>query len=142
MLSTTQLLMLSTTQLLMLSMLPQLIMSQESMLPQLIMPQLLMQSPPMLTNHTPTPTELLMTTQRLTSMLLRLLMLTVLSLDLMMLLFPMVAPSTSSTPLTTTMDMSLMLPMKESQFTQRLSLPLPTMLKPSLCFVNIYQNNY
>merc|ERR1719483_648109 len=120
--------MLSTTQLL--------------MLPQLIMPQLLMQSPPMLTNHTPTPTELLMTTQRLTSMLLRLLMLTVLSLDLMMLLFPMVAPSTSSTQLTTTTDMSLMLPMKESQFTQRLPLPLPTMLEPSLCFVNIYEHIY
>merc|ERR1711874_676757 len=92
---------------------------------------------------TPTSTELLMTTPRLTSTLLRLLMELVLSLDLTQLLFPMVVPSTSSPPLTTTTDMSPKLPMKESQPTLRpshmpLPPPLPITLKPSLCFVNTY----
>merc|ERR1719205_567401 len=101
------------------------------------MPQLtlLMLSQLMLTNPTPTSMELPMTTPRLTSMLPRLLMLLVLFLDLTMLLFPMVAPSMSSIPPTTTTDMSLMSPMRESQSTPRPSLmlpppPLPTMLKP------------
>merc|ERR1739838_1183993 len=128
---------LSTTPLL--STLPQLMLP--STLPQLMLNQL------MLMNPTPTSTELLMTTPRLTSTLLRPLMVPVLSLDLMMLLFPMAVPSMSSTPPTTTTDMSLMSPMTESQSTPRPSLmsllpPLPTMLKPSLCFVNIYQNIY
>merc|ERR1719205_88578 len=111
-------------------------MPQLSMLPQL-MPQLtlLMLSQLMLMNPTPTSMELLMTTQRLTSTLLSLLMLLVLFLDLTMLLFPMAAPSMSSTPQTTTTDMLLMSPTRESQSTPRPSLMLPplplhTMLKP------------
>merc|ERR1712128_91494 len=76
--------------------------------PLLTMPQPLMLSPPMLMNLTPTPTELPMTTPRLTSTLLRLLMLPVLCLDLTMLLFPTAVPSMSSTPPTTTTDMLLM----------------------------------
>merc|ERR1712106_863124 len=56
--------------------------------PLLTMPQPLVLSLPMLMSLTPTPTELLMTTPRLTSTLLRLLMLPVLCLDLTMLLFP------------------------------------------------------
>merc|ERR1711892_1441925 len=107
----------------------------------------LMLSPRARTNPTPTSTELLMTTQRLTSTLLRLLMEPVLSLDLTLLLFPMVVPSMSSTLLTTITDMLSRSHTKESQSTPRPSLmpllpPLPTMLKPSLCFVNIYQNIY
>merc|ERR1712106_740529 len=70
--------------------------------------QPLMLSPPMLMSLTPTPTELPMTTPRLTSTLLRLLMLPVLCLDLTMLLFPTAVPSMSSTPPTTTTDMLLM----------------------------------
>merc|ERR1719210_1189306 len=98
----------------------------------------------MLMSHTPTSMELLMTTQRLTSMLLRLPMPTVLFLDLMMLLFPMAVPSTSNTPQTTTTDMLLMSHMKVLQPTLKmllmlLPLPQPTMPKPSLCFINIYQ---
>merc|ERR1712026_650746 len=93
----------------------------------------------MLMSHTPTSMELLMTTQRLTSMLLRLPMPTVLFPDLMMLLFPMAVPSMSSTPPTTTTDMLLMLPMMVLLPTLKLPLPQPTMLKPSLCYVNIYQ---
>merc|ERR1719318_676623 len=97
-------------------------------------------SPRARTSPTPISTELLMTTPRLTSTLLRLLMELVLSLDLTQLLFLMVVPSTSSTPLTTTTDMSPRLPMKESLPTQRpshmpLSPPPPITLKPSLCFV-------
>merc|ERR1719483_913578 len=110
--------------------------------PLLITPQPLMLSLPMLMSLTPTPTELLMTIPRLTSTLLRLLMLPVLYLDLTMLLFPTAVPSMSSTPPTTTTDMLLRLPMTVSLSTLRLLLmlpPLPTMLKPSLCFVNIYQ---
>merc|ERR1712106_419751 len=61
-------------------------------------PQPLMLSPHMLMSLTPTPTELPMTTPRLTSTLLRLLMLPVLCLDLTMLLFPTAVPSMSSTP--------------------------------------------
>ena len=61
-------------------------------------------------NLTLTNMELLMNTQKLTSMLLRRLMLTVLSLDLTMLHFPTVATSMLSTPLTTTRDMLLIPP--------------------------------
>merc|ERR1719315_245938 len=87
--------------------------------------------------------ELLMTIPRLTSMLLRLLMEAVLLLDLTPLLFLMAVPNTSSTPLTTTTDMSPRLPTRVSKSTQRPShmlqlLPLLIMLKPSVCFVNIY----
>merc|ERR1712106_559194 len=79
-----------------------------SSMPPLHMPQPLMLSLPMLMSLTPTPTELRMTTPRLTSTLLRLLMLPVLCLDLTMLLFPTAVPSMSSTPPTTTTDMLLM----------------------------------
>merc|ERR1719317_1242243 len=91
----------------------------------------------------PTSTELLMTTPRLTSTLLRLLMDQVLLLDLTPLLFLMAVPSMSSTPQITTTDTLLRSPMRESLLTLRPSLmlqPLPTMLKPSLCFVNIYSS--
>merc|ERR1719350_1253347 len=128
---------------------PQLSIMPQLSMPPLLMPQLtlLMLSQLPLTNPTPTSMELLMTTPRLTSMLPRLLMLLVLFLDLTMLLFPMAAPSMSSIPPTTTMDMLLMSPTRESQSTPRPSLmlpplPPPTMLKPSLCFVNIYSNIY
>merc|ERR1712183_344654 len=113
----------------------------------LLLPQLtsqplpLMLSPRARTSPMPTSTELLMTTPRLTSMLLRLLMDLVLSQDLTPLLFLMVVPSMSSTPQTTTTDMSPRSHTRESPFTLMLlpmPLPLPTMLKPSLCFVNIY----
>merc|ERR1712025_1114201 len=102
---------------------------------------LLMLSQRARTSLTLTSTELLMTTPRLTSTLLRLLMELVLSLDHTLLLFLMVVPSMLSTPPTTTMDMLPRLPTKELLPILRLShmpLPLPTMLKPSLCFVNIY----
>merc|ERR1711970_605998 len=103
----------------------------------------LMLSPRARTSPTPTSTELLMTTPMLTSTLLRLLMELVLSLDLTQLLFPMVVPSTSSTPPTTTTDMSPRLLTRVSPSTPRpshmcLHTPLPIMLKPSVCFVNIY----
>merc|ERR1712018_59890 len=95
------------------------------------------------TSLTLTSTELLMTTPRLTSTLLRLLMELVLSLDHTLLLFLMAVPSMSSTPPTTTTDMSPRLPTRVSPSTQKpsptcLHLLLPTMLKPSVCFVNIY----
>merc|ERR1719430_2522480 len=103
-------------------------------LPQLTSPPLpLMLSPRARTSPTPTSTELLMTTPRLTSMLLSLLMDLVLSQDLTPLLFLMAVPSTSSIPQTTTTDMSPRLPMRESPLTLMLlpmPLPLPTMLKP------------
>merc|ERR1712128_247473 len=83
----------------MLSTMPQLsTMPLSSMPPLHITPAPLMLSLPMLMSLTPTPTELLMTTPRLTSTLLRLLMLPVLCLDLTMLLFPTAVPSMSSTP--------------------------------------------
>merc|ERR1712183_721638 len=94
----------------------------------LLLPQLTSQPLPLMwsqrvrTSPTPTSTELLMTTPRLTSMLLRLLMDLVLLLDLAPLLFLMAVPSTSSTPQTTTTDMSPRLPMRESLHTLRLSL--------------------
>merc|ERR1712106_446263 len=94
------------------------------------------------TNPTPISTELPMTTQRLTSKLLRLLMEVVLSLDLTLLPFLTAVPNTSTTPPTTTTDTSPRSPTKELLPTLRPSLmplPLPIMLKPSLCFVNIYQ---
>merc|ERR1719228_2704363 len=77
-------------------------------------------------------------------MLPRLLMELVLLQDLTPLLFLMAVPNTSSTPPTITTDMSLRSPTKELLCTQRrnlmhLLLHLHTMLKPSLCFVNIYQ---
>merc|ERR1719471_1587632 len=84
----------------------------------------------------PTSTESLMTTQRPTSTLLRLPTVRVLSPDPTLLLFPMVVPSTSSTPLTTTTDMLLRSLTKESQCTPKPSptnqpLPPPIMPKPS-----------
>merc|ERR1719228_2857452 len=75
-------------------------------------------------------------------MLLRLLMELALLLDLTPLLFLMAVPNMSSTPLTITTDMSPRSPMKELLCTQRrnlMHLHLHIMLKPSLCFVNIYQ---
>merc|ERR1711862_216598 len=100
-----------------------------------------MLSPRARMSPTPTSTELLMTTPRLTSTLLRLLMDQVLLLDHTPLLFLMAAPSMSSTPQITTTDMLLRSPMRESPHTlmlQPMPLSLPTMFKPSLCFVNIY----
>merc|ERR1712025_1462776 len=105
-----------------------------------------MPPPPTLRPRSPTltSTELLMTTPRLTSTLLRPLMLPVLSLDPTMCPSLTAVSSMSSTPLTTTTDMSLMCPTKEPQSTLRpspmplLLLPQPTMPKPSVCFVNIY----
>merc|ERR1719180_402270 len=85
----------------------------------------LMLSPRVRTSPTPTSTELLMTTPRLTSTLLRLLMDPVLSQDLTPLLFLMVVPSTSSIPQTTTTDMSPRSPTKESLSTQKPSLTCP-----------------
>merc|ERR1719312_2385792 len=93
----------------------------------------LMLSPRARTSPTPTSTELLMTTPRLTSTLLRLLMAQVLLLDHTPLLFLMAVPSMSSTPQIITTDMLLRSPMRESLLTLRPSLmlqPLPTMLKP------------
>merc|ERR1712106_835265 len=132
--------MLSTTQWLMLSTMP---LPQLMLLPQLMPPPLPhMLSPRPRMNPTPISTVLLMTTQRLTSKLLRLLMEVVLSLDLTLLPFPTAVPNTSPTPPTTTTDTSPRSPTKELLPTLRPSLtplPLPIMLKPSLCFVNIYQ---
>merc|ERR1712055_364440 len=65
-----------------------------------------MLSPRARTSPMPTSTELLMTTPRLTSTLLRLLMDLVLSQDLTPLLYLMAVPSMSSTPLTTTTDVA------------------------------------
>merc|ERR1712026_559961 len=58
------------------------------------------------------------------------------------LLFPMGVPNTLSTPLITTMDTLLRLPTRELLLTLKpspTSQPLPTMPKPLVCFVNIYQ---
>merc|ERR1711892_935198 len=113
-------------------------------LPQLMPPPLpLMLSPRPRMNPTPISTELPMTTQRLTSKLLRLLMEAVLSLDLTLLPFPTAVPNTSTTPLTTSIDTLPKSPTKVSPSTPKPSLMcplllLPTMLKPSVCFVNIY----
>merc|ERR1712128_366097 len=110
--------------------------------PPQLMPLPLMSSPRARTNPTPISTELPMTTQRLTFKLLRLLMEVVLSLDLTLLPFPTAVPNTSSTPPTTTTATLPRSPTKELLPTLRPSLtplPLPIMLKPSLCFVNIYQ---
>merc|ERR1712106_1083 len=71
----------------MLSTMPQLSTMHLPSMPPLHTPQPLLISLHMLMSLTPTPTELPMTTPRLTSTLLRLLMLPVLCLDLMMLLF-------------------------------------------------------
>merc|ERR1712029_849689 len=114
--------------------------------PQLTMPQpqltrlrlTLMRSPP-----TPTPTPLLMTTPSPTSMLRNNLMVPAMLPDLTLLLFPMDVSNMSSTLPMVMMDMSPMSLTRELQSTQRRShmsqpRPLPTMPKPSLCFVNIY----
>merc|ERR1719367_2636256 len=101
-----------------LSTLPQLIMPQ----PQLTMPQsrLDMLSPtPMRSLHTPSPTLLLMTTQRLASMLRNSPMVLPTLPDLTLLLFLMAESNTSSTLPTDMMDMSLMSPMREPLSTQR-----------------------
>merc|ERR1719228_2194336 len=100
-----------------------------------------MLSPKARMSPTPTNTEFLMTTPRLTSMLPRLLMELVSLLDLTPLLFLMAVPNMLLTLLTITTDMSLMLPTKELLCTQRrnlMHLHLHTMLRSSLCFVNIY----
>merc|ERR1719427_1338013 len=106
-------------------------------------PPPLMLSPRVRTSPMPTSTELLMTTPRLTSTLLSLLMDLVLSLDHTPLLFLTAVPSMSSTHPTTTTDMSPRSHTRESPCTPKPSLtfphlPQPTMLKPSVCFVNIY----
>merc|ERR1719233_1344520 len=96
--------------------------------PQLTSPPLpLMLSPRARTSPTPTSTELLMTTPRLTSTLLSLLMDLVLSQDLTPLLFLTAVPSTSSIPQTTTTDMSPRSPTRES-----LSIPKPSLTCPHL----------
>merc|ERR1711862_354750 len=103
-------------------------------LPQPTMLQPLLTSLPLmlrrreLPSPTLTSTLLLTITPRLLSMLEKLLMLMVLFLDLTLLLFPMAAPRTSSTPLTTTMDMLLMSPMRVSQY----------ILRPSLMFLHLH----
>merc|ERR1719228_2062769 len=93
---------------------------------------------------TPTNTEFLMTTPRLTSMLPRLLTELVLLLGLTPLLFLMAVPNMLLTLLTITTDMLLMLPTKELLCTQRrnlmhLLLHMHLHLRSSLCFVNIYE---
>merc|ERR1712130_826386 len=119
-------------------------------LPQLIMPQsrldmLLMTLPS--SPHTPSPTLLLMITQRPTSTLRRPLMEPPMLLDHTPLLFPMAESNTSSTLPMDMMDSLLMSPMREPQSTlknlftrlpQLMLQPQLTMLKSSLCFVNIY----
>merc|ERR1712130_2859 len=127
------------------------------LLPQLIMPQsrldmllmTLLSSP-----HTPSPMLLLMITQRPTSTLRRPLMEPQMLLDHTLLLFLMAESNMLSTHPTDMMVLLLMSPMRELLSTQRspltrlpqLTMPLPqhmpqlqfTMLKSSLCFINIY----
>merc|ERR1712128_360623 len=91
---------------------------------------------------TPTSTELLMTTPTPTSRLLRMLMLLEMCRDPTLLLSLMAVSRLSSTPLTTTMDMLLMYPMREHLSTPLLLsqlLPQHTKDKSLVCFVNIYE---
>merc|ERR1740128_1426051 len=90
---------------------------------------------------TPTSTELLMTTLTPTSMLLRMLMLLEMCRDPTLLLSLTAVSRLSSTPLTTTMDMLLMSPMREHLSTPLLLsqlLPQLTKDKSLVCSVNIY----
>merc|ERR1712115_62266 len=92
---------------------------------------------------TPSPTPLLMTTPSPTSMLRNNPMVPAMLPDPTLLLFPMDVSNMSSTLPMVMMDMSPMSLTRELQSTQRRShmsqpQPLPTMPKPSLCFVNIY----
>merc|ERR1712106_336394 len=94
-----------------------------------------------LRSPTPTGTELLMTTITPTSMLLRLLMLLEMCRDPTLLLSLTAVYRLSSTPLTTTMDMLLMYPMREHLSTPLLlSQLLPQLTKDNslVCSVNIY----
>merc|ERR1712027_57160 len=111
----------------MLSMLPQLLPTPSTLL-QLTMPQLQLTTLPQLTRprltpmrspHTPTPTLLLMTTQRPPSTLRSSPMVPAMLPDLTPLLFPMAEYNTSSTPPTVMMDMLPMSPMREPLSTQR-----------------------
>merc|ERR1712117_816690 len=111
----------------MLSMLPQLLPTPSTLL-QLTMPQLQLTTLPQLTRprltpmrspHTPTPTLLLMTTQRPPSTLRSSPMVPAMLLDLTPLLFPMAESNTSSTPPMVMMDMLLMSPMRVLLSTQR-----------------------
>merc|ERR1712213_214456 len=97
---------------------------------------------------TPSPTLLLMTTQRPTSTLRRPPMVPAMFRDLTLLLFLMAESNTSNTPPTDMMDSLPMSPMREPLSTQRsqftrlpqltMLLPQHTTLKSSLCFFNIY----
>merc|ERR1712128_413340 len=90
---------------------------------------------------TPTSTELLMTTPTPTLTLLRMLMLLEMCRDPTLLLSLMAVSRLSSTPLTTTMDMLLMSPMREHLSTPLLLFQLlPQLIKDrsSVCSVNIY----
>merc|ERR1711976_1000165 len=110
------------------STLPQLL-PTPSMLLQLTMPQPQLTTLPQLTRprltlmrfpHTPTPTLLPMTTQRLPSTLRSSPMVPAMLPELTPLLFPMAESNTSSTPPTVMMDMSLMSRMRDPLSTQRL----------------------
>merc|ERR1712106_236371 len=110
-----------------------------SLLPMLPRPLMRLGSP------TPTSMESLMTTLTPTSMLLRLLMLLEMCRDPTLLLSLTAVSRLSSTPLTTTMDMLLMYPMREHLSTPLLLsqlLPQLTKDKSLVCFVNIYELIY
>merc|ERR1712106_1138498 len=114
-----------------------------TMLLQLLLPilPLLMR----LRSLTPTSTELLMTTLTPTSTLLRMLMLLEMCRDPTLLLSLTAVSRLSSTPLTTTMDMLLMSPMREHLSTPLLLsqlLPQLTKDKSLVCFFNIYEFIY
>merc|ERR1712106_544322 len=105
------------------------------LLPMLPLPHMRLRSP------TPTSMESLMTTLTPTSMLLRLLMLLEMRRDPTLLLSLTAVSRLSSTPLTTTMDMLPMSPMREHLSTPLLLsqlLPQLTKDKSLVCFVNIY----
>merc|ERR1712106_8084 len=94
-----------------------------------------------LRSPTPTSMELLMITPTPTSTLLRMLMLLEMCRDPTLLLSLTAVSRLSNTPLTTTMDMLLMSPMREHLSTPLLLsqlLPQLTKDKSLVCFVNIY----
>merc|ERR1711935_608762 len=94
-----------------------------------------------LRSPTPTSTELLMTTPTPTLTLLRMLMLLEMCRDPTLLLSLTAVSRLSSTPLTTTMDMLLMSPMREHLSTPLLLsqlLPQLTKDKSLVCSVDIY----
>merc|ERR1712106_964048 len=115
-------------------------------MPQLLLPTLLLLLALLLLlmrlrSLTPTSMELPMTTPTPTSTLLRMLMLLEMCRDPTLLLSLMAVSRLSSTPLTTTMDMLLMYPMREHLSTPLLLsqlLPQLTKDKSLVCFVNIY----